>query len=302
MCRLAAFPPGTTQDVALEMMLNFAKSNPEGAGSAYVKDGKHIVARFPGTLADGIKAGVKFFDHMPYDGWTIAHVRQATHGEVAIENTHPFVKGEWAFAHNGVFSSSESMRVALLGLVKFEGGTDSEVLAYLLDREGVERFSRLITGGGVYMGLSAKTGAVTVVKTSGELSVKKMPENKALIASSFGYNEHDGILETGFSGILTTSAKGEIKKASTLRLSPKVFYSYQNQQRVFHGGEDEWPTCYAPPTSSESSTSSNSGTMGRGPSLITTAIEDVKKLKRGQSLNLWKFDPDALMEGQISPR
>ena len=36
-----------------------------------------------------------------YADTVIAHVRRATVGGAALENTHPFVSGRWTFVHNG---------------------------------------------------------------------------------------------------------------------------------------------------------------------------------------------------------
>jgi glutamine amidotransferase len=36
----------------------------------------------------------------------LAHLRRATVGRVALENTHPFCHGSWVFAHNGTLPAS----------------------------------------------------------------------------------------------------------------------------------------------------------------------------------------------------
>ncbi len=69
----------------------------------------------------------------------IAHVRRATVGPPAIENTHPFVHGVWLFAHNGTVPNFEQVRPQLLDALdplhrtEIRGSTDSEhVFRYLL--------------------------------------------------------------------------------------------------------------------------------------------------------------------------
>ncbi len=67
----------------------------------------------------------------------IAHVRQKTVGPTSIENTHPFVRNGWVFAHNGTLTDHASLRAAISPerLADIEGDTDSEVLfAFLLTR------------------------------------------------------------------------------------------------------------------------------------------------------------------------
>ncbi len=65
----------------------------------------------------------------------LAHVRDASVGPIAPENTHPFRHGRWLFAHNGTvarFTRSRRVREALLGEIDADlraairGDTDSE--------------------------------------------------------------------------------------------------------------------------------------------------------------------------------
>jgi glutamine amidotransferase len=67
----------------------------------------------------------------------IAHVRAATVGRVAEQNTHPFTHGPWAFAHNGTISSFEHVatRLDLGNYGPPKGETDSELaFLWLLNR------------------------------------------------------------------------------------------------------------------------------------------------------------------------
>jgi glutamine amidotransferase len=65
----------------------------------------------------------------------LAHVRDASVGRVALQNTHPFVEGRWVFAHNGTvarYKRSRTVREALLAAIsparrrRLQGQTDSE--------------------------------------------------------------------------------------------------------------------------------------------------------------------------------
>jgi predicted glutamine amidotransferase len=65
----------------------------------------------------------------------VAHVRDASVGPVAEENTHPFVHGRWVFAHNGTvarFRRSARLRAAVEAEIDrplrdtLRGDTDSE--------------------------------------------------------------------------------------------------------------------------------------------------------------------------------
>jgi predicted glutamine amidotransferase len=58
----------------------------------------------------------------------VAHIRKATQGKVALENTHPFVRElwgrYWVFAHNG---DLKGFAPRLHGAFRPVGGTDSEL-------------------------------------------------------------------------------------------------------------------------------------------------------------------------------
>ena len=70
----------------------------------------------------------------------LAHVRDASVGKVAAENTHPFAAGPWLFAHNGTvarFKTSAALRAAIERRIhprlrrRIRGQTDSERCFYL---------------------------------------------------------------------------------------------------------------------------------------------------------------------------
>jgi Predicted glutamine amidotransferase len=66
----------------------------------------------------------------------VSHIRQATHGRVCLENTHPFTRElwgrTWVFAHNGKLKGIKRRR---LKFYKPVGTTDSEhAFCWMLDR------------------------------------------------------------------------------------------------------------------------------------------------------------------------
>lgn len=74
-----------------------------------------------------------------YAGTVVAHVRRATVGEPAIENTHPFSNGPWIFAHNGTIPNFAEVRDRMIPSIdpfyanEIKGTTDSEhIFLYLL--------------------------------------------------------------------------------------------------------------------------------------------------------------------------
>jgi predicted glutamine amidotransferase len=79
----------------------------------------------------------------------IAHIRKATHGEISLENTHPFQRElwgrYWAFAHNGTLTD---FRPELNGVFRPVGTTDSELafcwlMQELMDMFGEDQPSRI---------------------------------------------------------------------------------------------------------------------------------------------------------------
>jgi predicted glutamine amidotransferase len=68
----------------------------------------------------------------------VAHVRQASMGNVKERNCHPFVFGRWMFAHNGTVVGFPAVREELRALLPLEfrehiqGDTDSEHAFFLI--------------------------------------------------------------------------------------------------------------------------------------------------------------------------
>lgn len=109
--------------------------NPDGWG----------IAAWDGTVPGVVKStspafadrGFREIASSVFSHSVIAHIRAATIGSVAFENTHPFQYGPWAFAHNGTIASFEHVRTHLdLGPYgPAQGVTDSEtVFLWLLNR------------------------------------------------------------------------------------------------------------------------------------------------------------------------
>ena len=185
MCRLAAFPPGFTREAALALLTNIEGNNRDGVGSAYVKDGQFICQRYPFSLKELLKnRGHPFLAHMPCDSWTIAHLRMGTHGKNTVANTHPFVAGDWAVVHNGIWSEYHIAKLALSRAVQFKGDTDSEVAAHLINLAGPKAFAATLEEGGVFLCLN-RNGQLHVVKLGGLLSFLKLENGQTLMATEF---------------------------------------------------------------------------------------------------------------------
>lgn len=87
----------------------------------------------------------------------LAHVRRATVGPANLENTHPFVHGGIAFAHNGTVAGFEALRPRFLEALSeahraaLRGTTDTEhvfrLIMTLRDRHPSEALSSLLRRG-----------------------------------------------------------------------------------------------------------------------------------------------------------
>lgn len=77
-----------------------------------------------------------------YARTVVAHIRRATVGAPALENTHPFAHGRWLLAHNGTVGAFDLIRKQMLEAMdpihrrEVHGTTDSEhIFRYLLSRQ-----------------------------------------------------------------------------------------------------------------------------------------------------------------------
>ncbi|MDD0854039.1 class II glutamine amidotransferase [Halobacteriovorax sp. GB3] len=120
-------------DNALELQSN---KHPDGWGVAYFVGGApHIIKSEKTAVDDAI---FKKISGIVSSQTVLAHIRNATLGQVNILNTHPFQFGNWVFAHNGNIKGfadkkEEIMSRILPHLRRFIlGNTDSEVVFYFI--------------------------------------------------------------------------------------------------------------------------------------------------------------------------
>ena len=175
MCRLYTFRSTHPRKVECELIRAqnslLAQSRCDGVGEIhpdgwglgrYDGAGELTVARQPESAFAA--SGFRVAAAEAFSTNVIAHVRKATIGQIAPENTHPFHHRHWLFAHNGTLAGFAAFRETLLAEMPaaqraaIRGTTDSEHLFhYLLGlresdpdagladvlRHGVERVARL---------------------------------------------------------------------------------------------------------------------------------------------------------------
>jgi glutamine amidotransferase len=137
-------------------LVSHSKKHPDGWGAAFFQSPSW---RLHKNIA---RAGADpLLDHAASQTGEVlvAHIRKRTVGTISPANTHPFVREEWAFAHNGTIEDCATLRrtVSSKRLREVEGDTDSELLfASLLTSmddagpdEGVPRAIARIRAAGV---------------------------------------------------------------------------------------------------------------------------------------------------------
>lgn len=131
MCQLLGVSSNKKVDVqfSLKEFRERGRSNPHGFGFVFYENGNPKLIKKPSSFQeeDIEKEDYKFKSKI-----IIGHVRFATCGGPNHKNTHPFVKDNWSFAHNGTVIE---IKYRPLNKFKPEGETDSEyAFCYLLDR------------------------------------------------------------------------------------------------------------------------------------------------------------------------
>lgn len=236
MCRVVALPPGFPKKKAMRIVEDFYIGNEDGVGSVYVEDGKFQVNKWNFSFEKVYKKNLPLFDHMPHNGWTLAHVRAASHGKNTMNNTHPFLTRQHAMIHNGVFGQYEPVKAALSANYKFKGQTDSEVAAMLYEVAGKEKFAKAIDSG-VFMFLNRDGRVHVVCKAGGDLVIQKT-KHGIVMASELDTSKRQTVLE----GVFTLGKNGQIIHSKWERDIPSTWnYGWKNY-RSFAPKRQDWST------------------------------------------------------------
>ena len=142
MCRLFGMSGGLERVRATFWLLEAPDSlaaqsrrEPDGTGlGAYAEQGRPLVLKQPIAAYEDQQFAqeAREIESRTF----VAHVRYASNGGVAPENTHPFAQAERIFAHNGVIGDVPALERELGdAMSQVHGETDSERLFALITRE-----------------------------------------------------------------------------------------------------------------------------------------------------------------------
>ena len=142
MCRLFGFRSVINSQVHSSLtqtdnaLIQQSLQHPDGWGvSYYVQGAPHIIKSATTAINDNL---FKKVSGVVSSQTVLAHVRNATLGEVNILNTHPFQFGKWTFAHNGNIKNFKKHKDEIIQHISPElkrfilGNTDSEIVFYYL--------------------------------------------------------------------------------------------------------------------------------------------------------------------------
>ncbi len=129
MCQLLGMNANTPTDLVFSFtgFARRAEEHKDGFGIAFFEDAG--VRLFVDAQSAAVSPVAEMVRHYPIrSDNVIAHIRKATQGRVALQNTHPFQRElwgrYWAFAHNG---DLKNFAPPLHGAFRPVGDTDSEL-------------------------------------------------------------------------------------------------------------------------------------------------------------------------------
>ncbi len=134
MCGIVGYVgPEEATPILMEGLRKLEYRGYDSAGLAVVNGSGVEIAKEAGRLSE-LERSVQ--EAPPRGGLGIAHTRWATHGAPTRINAHPHVScdGRIALVHNGIIENASVLKLGLLERGhRFQTGTDTEVLAHLIE-------------------------------------------------------------------------------------------------------------------------------------------------------------------------
>ncbi|MCX8159929.1 MAG: class II glutamine amidotransferase [Candidatus Saccharicenans sp.] len=141
MCRLLGLIANQSVDLefSLDKFKKYSSLNQDGWGIGWYENGSARI--YKEALSAWVDPGYNQKSREVQSKIIIAHVRAATTGKRARANSHPFMKDNWIFAHNGLVPREHLIKLLTAAHKKdLEGQTDSEVyfrwILQCLDKNG----------------------------------------------------------------------------------------------------------------------------------------------------------------------
>jgi glutamine amidotransferase len=164
-------------------------AHPHGWGIGWYERGRVRVRR--GLLPAHADASFVRAAHGACSSIVIAHVRDASVGPIAAENTHPFARGPWLFAHNGTVARWRRLRRVRDAI---EAEIDPRLRATLHGETDSERCFLLFL---TLLGARARTGGATVAQVRRALAettaiVSRIADAPGVPPSSLTFLVSDG--------------------------------------------------------------------------------------------------------------
>jgi glutamine amidotransferase len=177
-----------------------SREHPDGWGLGWYENGAPRVVRSL-TPAHGDEEFEKL-SHYVAAPTILAHVRKASVGRVAPENTHPFQRGAWLFAHNGTIPEWDRVRAPLEAQIDpslraaLHGETDSERCFFLfltrlrrrcdVDAADVESAAAALAETVAAVKELAEPAATTFIATDGRLMIACRRGRTLFVSSANG--------------------------------------------------------------------------------------------------------------------
>lgn len=182
----------------------------------------------------------------------IGHTRWATHGEPSEKNAHPHQAGRIYVVHNGIIENYKELKAELKDF-KFQSGTDSEVLAALINSfyqdgkyplvNAVVQALKLVKGTYGIAVVSELAPEEMVVARSGSPLVIGVGHDETLVASDasalIGHTKQAIYLNDGEVAVIGKNSI-EIKTLNAEPVSAKVEEIETNLAAIQKGGYDHF--------------------------------------------------------------
>lgn len=206
MCGIIGYVGENAVKTAVEKLKHLEYRGYDSAGVAYLKNDKILCEKAVGRI-------INLQSKLKEEGTVaIAHTRWATHGVVNETNAHPHFHGNnWAIVHNGIIENYKTLK----GDEKFISETDSETIAFLLEKNGkglksVTQTISKLDGSFAFLAL-CKDGTLYAVKNKSPLFLAKKKGEVMISSDPSCFTNFSCYYYTFSDGQIAEIKKGQVK-------------------------------------------------------------------------------------------